>query len=209
MLQNGDSAAYGTPEPDHARRSALLRLGTLGVLCGLGGLGLHDEVLAAAVAKRKPDATRAYAPQLLTREELALTAVLADLIIPRTDTPGAFDVGAHRTVDHLLKVCALAPVQNEFRAGLARIDGVAAAQGGKRFTALAPARQTALLQALDTGSAPFGADDARFFRQLKGYVAFAYYTSEAGASRELAYLPVPGGFKGDIELTSSTHTWAI
>jgi hypothetical protein len=205
MLQNGDSAAYGAPEPDHARRNTLLRLGALSAMCGLGALGLHDEVLAAAAAKRKPDTP----PQLLTREELALTAVLADLIIPRTDTPGAFDVGAHRTIDHMLKVCALAPVQNEFRAGLARIDSVAMANGGKRFTALPPARQTALLQALDTGSAPFGATDGRFFGLLKGYVAFAYYTSEAGATRELAYLPVPGGFKGDVMLTPSTRTWAI
>jgi hypothetical protein len=173
----------------------------LGALCGLAFSG---DVLAAVSA---PASQRQ--PELLSREQLALTGVLAELIIPQTDTPGALAVGAHRTVDHLLAVCALAPAQTAFRDGLARLDAVARQQAGKRFAALPPARQTALLRAIDAGADPFTADDQRFFRQLKGYVAFAYYTSEAGASRELAYLPVPGGFTGYLKVTKSTHTWAI
>jgi len=188
--------------PHRGRRAALLQLSSL---LGLAALGIDAEALAAAASK--PSA--AQAPELLTPDELRLTGVLADLIIPRTDTPGALDVGAHRTIDHLLSVCTLPPAQAAFRAGLARIDAAAQAQGGKQFTALTPARQAALLRALDAGATPFTADDGRFFRQLKGYLAFAYYTSEAGASQELAYLPVPGGFKGDIKVTPGTRAWAI
>ena len=189
--------------PASARRRTLLRLAAL---CGLaaGDLALGGDVLAAAVASG-----RTSRPELLSREELALTGLLAELIIPQTDTPGALAVGAHRTIDHLLAVCALPPAQLAFRAGLARIAAVAQQQTGKPFAALPTARQTALLQALDNGAAPFDASDAHFFHQLKGYVAFAYYTSEAGASRELAYLPVPGGFTGYLKVTKATHTWAI
>lgn len=198
-MSNTDYRAEpGPQEPSSARRQALLRLGAL---CGLAFSG---DVLAAVAA---PSGQRQ--PELLSREELALTGVLAELIIPQTDTPGALAVGAHRTVDHLLAVCALAPAQTAFRDGLARIDAVARQQAGKRFAALPAARQSALLRALDQGAAPFSAGDQQFFRQLKGYVAFAYYTSEAGASRELAYLPVPGGFTGHLKVTKSTHTWAI
>jgi hypothetical protein len=183
---------------DSGRRQALLRLGAL---CGLA---LSGDVLAAVAAPKDR-----LAPELLSPDELALTGVLAELIIPQTETPGALAVAAHRTVDHLLAACALAPAQAAFRAGLARIEATATQQIGKRFAALPAARQAALLCAIDTGAAPFTAEDQRFFRQLKGYVAFAYYTSEAGATRELAYLPVPGGFTGKLKLTKSTHTWAI
>jgi hypothetical protein len=185
-----------------ARRQALLRLGAL---CGLA---LGGDVLAAVAApnnKSHPDAR----PEWLSPGELTLTAVLADLIIPQTDTPGALAVDAHRTIDHLLAVCTPAPAQAAFRTGLARLDAVAQAQAGQRFASLAPARQVALLHAIDSGAAPFTGDDMHFFRQLKGYVAFAYYTSEAGATRELAYLPVPGGYKGNVKVTPSTRTWAI
>lgn len=203
---------HGPQEPDGVRRQTLARLAAF---CGLalGDFALGSDVLAAATqaatkAATKP-ATKAAPPEYLSPDELALTGVLAELIIPQTDTPGALAVGAHRTVDHLLAVCTLQPAQNAFRTGLARIDAAARAGDGKRFAALSPLRQAALLRAIDSGAAPFHADDQRFFRQLKGYVAFAYYTSEAGASRELAYLPVPGGFIGHLKVTSATHTWAI
>lgn len=187
--------------PDQSRRAALLRIGAL---CGLA---LSGDILAAVAA---PAATgNDAAPELLTRDELALTGVLAELIIPQTDTPGALAVGAHRTIDHLLKACVLKRDQAAFRAGLARIEEVARAQGGKRFGALPQARQVALLHAIDNGSAPFNGDDQGFFRQLKGYVAFAYYTSEAGASKELAYLPFPGGYAGNVKVNRSTRTWAL
>lgn len=188
------------------RRSALLRLGALFGVAGLSGLASSGEVLAAVAAANKG---AAHEPVLLSRDELQLTGVLAELIIPTTDTPGALAVGAHRTIDHLLKVCALPPEQARFKAGLARIEAAAQAQGGKRFTALPAARQVAMLHALDAGAPPFTGEDQRFFRQLKGQVAFAYYTSEAGATRELAYLPIPGGFKGNYKLTRSTRGWAI
>lgn len=198
MLKPPDPAA-------RPRRSALLRLGALCGLAGLSGLASSGEVLAAVTAAR----SSAYAPAFFTREELLLAGVLAELIIPQTDTPGALAVGAHRTVDHLLKVCSPAPDQARIKAGLARIEAVALAEGNRRFGTLPAARQSALLHALDAGTAPFNAEDRDFFRQLKGYVAFAYYTSEAGATRELAYLPIPGGFKGDYKLTRSTRGWAI
>ncbi|GGY36365.1 gluconate 2-dehydrogenase subunit 3 family protein [Pseudoduganella albidiflava] len=184
--------------PENARRSALLRIGAL---CGLA---LSGDVLAAVTAPAGNGA-----PELLTRDELALTGVLAELIIPQTDTPGALAVGAHRTIDHLLKACVPKRDQADFRAGLARIEEAALAQGGKRFGALPQARQVALLHAIDNGAAPFKGTDQHFFRQLKSYVAFAYYTSEAGASKELAYLPFPGGYTGSIKVTRSTRTWAI
>ncbi len=185
-----------SPEPYPDRRTTLLRL------AGLCGLALSGEALAALAAPSK-------SPGLLAPDALALTGVLAELIIPKTDTPGALAVGAHRTISHLLKACVPPQAQQQYLAGLERVDAVARAKGGKRFVALAPARQIELLHALDAGAAPFNGDDQRFFRQLKSYVTFAYYTSEAGATLELAYLPVPGGFKGNVPLKKIGRNWAL
>ena len=189
----------GRPEPqlpNADRRSTLLRL------AGLCGLALSGEALAAL-------ATPGAMPGYLQADALALTGVLVQLIIPKTDTPGAADVGAHRTISHLLRVAVNPAAQKQYAAGLERIDAVARAKGGKRFVALTPARQVELLQALDEGKAPFTSDDAGFFRQLKRYTAFAYYTSEPGATRELIYLPVPGGFKGNVPLKQIGRGWAL
>lgn len=187
------------------RRSALMKI------AGLAGLALSGDALAAlATAPSASGASIASElPGLLSADALALTAVLAEHIIPATDTPGALAVGAHRTISHMLLACATAPVQERFLDGLARIDAVSVASSGKIYTALAPKRQLALMHALDEGAAPFTAQDQQFFRQLKSYTLFAYYTSEAGSVRELAYLPVPGGFKGNFPVRKNTRTWAL
>jgi hypothetical protein len=181
------------------RRSALIKL------AGLYGLALSGDALAALAAGGKTPA----ATGLLSADALALTGMLAEHIIPATDTPGALAVGAHRTIDHMLLACASPAEQQGFVAGLARIDAVALAETGKRFGALPSPRRVALLHALDDGKAPFTVQDQHFFRRLKSYTLFAYYTSEAGSTRELAYLPVPGGFKGNVPVRNTTRTWAI
>jgi hypothetical protein len=181
------------------RRSALIKL------AGLCGLALSGDALAALAGGGKAPAV----PGLLSAEALKLTGVLVEHIIPATDTPGALAVGAHRTIDHLLLVCATESQQQGFIAGLARVDAIALAETGKRFGALPARRQVALLHAMDGGTAPCTVQDQHFFRQLKSYTLFAYYTSEAGSTRELAYLPVPGGFKGNFPVRKNTRTWAI
>ena len=181
------------------RRSALIKL------AGLCGLALSGDALAALAAAGTTPAMAG----LLSAEALALTGVLAEHIIPATDTPGALAVGAHRTIDHMLLVCGTTSEQQAFVAGMERVDAVAQAETGKRFRALPVKRQIALLHALDGGMAPFTVQDQQFFRRLKSYTLFAYYTSEAGSTRELAYLPVPGGFKGNFPLRKNTRTWAI
>ena len=178
------------------RRATLMRL------AGLCGLALSGDVLAALAAPKR-------APGLLAPDALALTGVLVELIIPTTDTPGALAVGAHRTISHLLQACASKSAQAQFVAGLARIDSAAQAREGKRFAALNAARQVALLHAIEAGQAPFNGEDQNFLRELKSYTAFAYYTAEVGATRELAYAPVPGGYKGDVPLEKVGRSWAL
>lgn len=186
--------------PDQGRRGALLNIAAL---CGLA---LSGDALAALPTTA---AKGAYKPVLLTPDMLRLTAVLAELIIPATDTPGALAVNAHRVIDGVLGLCSPARDQQRFTRGLALVDAAARREFGKRFTALAPARQDALLRALDAGSAPFAAADRDFFVQLKSLTLFAYYTSEAGATRELSYAPVPGGYKGDVAFSSVGRRWAL
>ena len=42
---------------------------------------------------------------------------------------------------------------------------------------------------------------APFFYQLKELTVLGYYTSEVGATQELAYLPIPGHYEGDYDFT--------
>ncbi|MFA0810679.1 gluconate 2-dehydrogenase subunit 3 family protein [Microbulbifer epialgicus] len=64
-----------------------------------------------------------------------------------------------------------------------------------------------LLRALDAGDAPFSPSQRDQFKVLKHIICFGYYTSLEGATQELAYQAIPGGFKGSIPLAQTGKGW--
>ena len=115
-----------------------------------------------------PPATAPYQPQTLTAGEMTLTARLSDLIIPRTDTPGAADAGVPEFIDR--RLTASPHLADTFRRGLA--------QFGPGFVQLPAERQVAILT---------GIDGTPFFRLLKDLTIDGYYSSRAGLVEELGW----------------------
>ena len=128
--------------------------------------------LAALAAASSADAQTSF----LTQPELDWLKVLVDLIIPRTDTPGASDAGVPVFIDRRL---ATNPrLAETFRAGRKALDDDAQTRFGGALPALSPQQQIDLLTAHQ--------DDA-FFRAMKGLTIDGYYTSEAGLTQELGW----------------------
>src|SRR5256885_3957648 len=48
-----------------------------------------------------------------------------------------------------------------------------------------------------------------FFRSMKELTLVGYYTSEAGATRELRHAPVPGRFEGCVPLDQIGRAWSV
>ncbi len=58
------------------------------------------------------------------------------------------------------------------------------------------------------GGAP-ARSDMPFFRTMKELTLVGFYTSEAGATRELRHAPVPGRFEGCVPLDQIGRAWAV
>ena len=129
-----------------------------------------------------------YSPKFFTSAELELVATIGELILPRTDTPGARDARAHEHIDLVLSESS-EDERHDFRDGLIWLDRRSQDLYGRGFQALDVERQTALLTSIsDRNSLP--PDDERgnqFFLNIRSKAVFAYYTSEAGLMRELTY----------------------
>ena len=80
------------------------------------------------------------------------------------------------------------------------------------------ASRRAALQAAETQSAAyqpppattvFGRPDERspFFFKLKLLTVLGYYTSEVGATSELAFNPAPGRYDGDVDFAKLGKQW--
>ena len=117
---------------------------------------------------------------------------LVDMIIPRTNTPGAADVGVAYRVDRA--VSGNPQLQSEFKAGLEYLDAEAQKRQGKDFLSLDQDRQAAILK---SAAEAVGTEQGKFFLSLKKLTIEWYYRSEEGLAREL-------GYKGNSYRTSFT-----
>ncbi len=173
------------------------------------GLTLSASSLSALAAFAPPtDLTRSK-KTLLDTTQLALLRELGEIIIPTTDTPGAIAAGVHDFINHFAVYCASKEEQQGLLAGLNRIDDSAKARFNTPFLSASKAQQIELLTNMEKAADGFTADDRQFFKQLKALVTFGYYTSEIGATQELAYLAIPGGYKGNFTFKQIGKAWAL
>ncbi len=156
-----------------------------------------------------------------TPQRRKLLRMVADHVIPSTETAGAGAVG---TGDFVLVALAHGldgtrrPPRSDLAADPAispflRSDGSldhAAwldARLGPGWLALPPARRHAQLAALD--AAAFARDPtADPWRAIKGLILTGYYTSEVGGSKELHYELVPGRFDPKVPVTPATRAYS-
>ncbi len=121
-----------------------------------------------AVAAAQP-----WKPSVLTAEQDLLADALSEIILPRTETPGAHDAQVNRYIDRMLAE-GMAPAERE-----AFLQGLAA------FPDVPPERRAEVLQEMMRGDR--GEEARAFFRQLKDLVLRGYYTSREGLLGELEY----------------------
>jgi hypothetical protein len=153
--------------------------------------------------------------RLLARE-------VSQLVLPRTGTPGAGDVGVG---DFLILAFAhglegsrepfASPQDEPLRADgslhhLAWLERTLDRASGGDFLGASPQARAQVLAALDTQAYQPGPPpaDPSPWQKIKGLILTGYYTSQTGASQELRYELVPGRFDNDIPLTPGARAWS-
>lgn len=141
-------------------------------------------------------------PVAVSPEQEALLAEAAEVIIPTTATPGAKEAGVEKFITRVVADCYEKKEQDEFYASLSRLDQKARDQFGGGFVSATAAQKKQVMEEL-------AQNDKAFFQQLKSLTVTGYFTSEAGATQALDYLPVPGRFDGSYPLKPEQKTWAL
>ena len=131
---------------------------------------------------------KAPAPKVLDERQAEAVAILCELIIPETTTPGARSAGVPEYLEFTLGR-ASAATRRRFLEGLEWVERRAMRLFGRPFAALDHDRQVALLEGIERADASeMGVGiGVAFFKDIKDRTIFAYYTSRAGLLEELAY----------------------
>ena len=171
----------------------------------IGGSALAVQLVPFAIRAAAAAAENA-APVFFSSEQLPAIESMAELIIPETDTPGAIGAGVPHFIDLMIAEWASETRQSRYRQGLQEIDSRARQFGAGNYLSAAPGDRLDLLQTLDREA---HADEAAytFFGEFKQMVLFAYYSSEAGATLELQYEALPGGYRACAPIEDVGRSW--
>ena len=157
-------------------------------------------------------------PELgLLQQNGELLAALAETIIPTTDTPGARETGVADFIVKMIRDCTDRKEQNRFIEGLKTLQQYCLSEYGRPYEKCKEEEQEAVLTRWEQSGKPknglLGKVETRFlgrsfFTLLKEYTAEGYCTSQPGATKGLAYLYIPGSYKGCSPLKPGQKAWA-
>ena len=165
---------------------------------------------------KKPEA--GWKPEFLTQEQGALISDVVDIMIPRTDTPGAVEIGVPAFIDKMLKDVYGPDDQKRFMDGLAAFTARAQSEFGQAWSKLSTADRTKLIQQVhDEALKAEHADDKPdrssrrpFILMTKELTLLGFFTSEPGATQVQQYVAVPGALHACIPLSQAGNgkAWA-
>lgn len=166
------------------------------------GLAMSSSAVSSALGQATQRMVKGSGARFLSEREFALVDALAELILPRSDTPGARDVGVPEFVDTSFGKFMKAYDQSVLRDGLAGFDKVI----GGDFVGMTRDEQEAAYQNYVDDKA--GRDGA-FLRALRDHVLIGYFTSEEVGRNVLRFDPIPGAYKGCIPWEAGMANWTL
>ncbi|MGB0920710.1 MAG: gluconate 2-dehydrogenase subunit 3 family protein [Alphaproteobacteria bacterium] len=152
-------------------------------------------------------------PDYFDAEARAVVSRVADMIIPKTDTPGAIDANAPAFLEMMVEHWMNDEERSIFMAG---VEGLQS----QDFMALSADKQAETLAALETEASGHqwyalgrimgrGFDSTMpFICQMKELTACGFFLSEVGSTEALEYNHVAGYLEGDIPLEDGQASWA-
>lgn len=162
--------------------------------------------------KATPELT--YTPQFFTEDQARIVMEVAEIIIPKTDTPGAKDTGVPGFIDLMLKDCYKKEDQDRFISGLTSFEEEAKKAYGDSFIYCKPEQQVELVTKVHAAALAEAKENREakrpFILMAKELTLLGFFTSEPGATQVLQYIAVPGSYKGCIPLAEAGNgkTWA-
>jgi len=192
------------------RREAIKKsLLLLGAGYGLGSITLFSESCHSG-----PGANFSFK---ISSDQEKVIAEIAEVFIPKTDTPGAKDIGLEKFIISFMKDCCDPGTQYNFIQGLNAFKEKAKTNFKNEFWNLSAQDKDKMVRDEETFSFTLLStiklkvikSPASFFQLMKKLSVLGYCTSQEGATEALSYLPIPGRYVPCIPLEPGQKAWAL
>ncbi|MEM9159112.1 MAG: gluconate 2-dehydrogenase subunit 3 family protein [Verrucomicrobiota bacterium] len=182
------------------RRQAIKRAGLM-----LGAALSASTLSGVAAAQTRAAGAKGKAVNL-SAKEFELVSAFSERILPRTDTPGAVDVGVPEFADAMFGGFLSESEEETFRKGLASVDAISQETYRKAFVDLGASEQDAVIQEIAKSN---GQDLKSFYRKARELTIVGYFTSEEVMRNVLNYDFIPGRYDGCVPISETGNVlWA-
>jgi hypothetical protein len=138
----------------------------------------------------------------ISAEQENLLAELSEAIIPKTTSPGAKDISAHRFALKMMDDCRSKEDQQKFLAGLAAFEKQAEKISGKSFIKQSTEERKTVLQEMEKNKES-KEDAVGFYRTMKRLTIQAYSSSEFFLTKVQVYELVPSRYHGCVPVKAA------
>lgn len=169
--------------------------------------GCSDQTTDKTPGSKAVDPASSTILHFFTPEQFALVALLADTILPRTDSPSATDVNVHTNIDAMLGLIVDNNYQTGFKSRWQELQSYLAQQN---FLQLSAPAQLEALQTLELTQEAGLNNIKNTLVEFKQQVIAYYLTTEEVAKKFLNYLPIPGTYQPCISVDDvNNKAWAL
>ena len=164
--------------------------------------GVAETVWGAIAAQGVPDA-----PRVLKPAHTEMITLIADTILPRSDTPSATDVGVLPWIDLIVAEYFPAARRSSFFEDLAAIDEFAVSAAGAPLARLEDKPLAKVIASLDAACGGLDLAPAqRGYVHLKELVIHGYFTSKPVQQDILKIVILPRRFDANVHIAPASTT---
>jgi hypothetical protein len=155
------------------------------------GVALTPSLFSTALQAQSGVTTTVPGLQYLSESQRAMVAIIAERILPKTDTPGAVDAGVPDFINIIYGKYLNEDDKIMFSSGLDEVATQALKLYNKNIAQLSSEEQDHLLREIARASQAL---PKSFFLQIKELSVVGYFTSELVGKTVLKYDPIPGRY---------------
>lgn len=169
-----------------------------------------------------------WIPVFLSKEDGITVSEIANIILPKTDLPGAIDMAVPQFIDLLMKDVFDDEQNEKFLAGLQTFNKHFEKESASKFNEegqedqqsfveklynLSDSETKEVLSLVKKKTAPSGQEDKylmySFLVTLRDLTIKSYFTSEKIGEEVLSYDPVPGRQEGCVPVEDIGNVWSF
>ena len=178
------------------RREALKRAGLF------LGVAVSASTMTGVLHAQSRGARSKSKAKNLSRVQFGIVEAIADRILPKTDTPGALDVGVPEWIDLMYREFLTDDEKVTFEKGLGGVNRASRKAHKSTFVKLEGDQQDEILMGL-------AESESAFFKKARELTISGYFTSETVMKTVLNYDFIPGMWQGCVPISEvGNKVWA-